>query len=530
MKVAIILLALFMTTLHISAAPKKPKKKELVKVIEYINQESYGEASDEISNLLIKYPNDPYLQLQQGICYLNMDYKADDAIPFLTSASTAFLLTDRRNDNAIEARFYLAQAYHLNHRFEEALKILLELKDKISAKQKEILTKVNQEINYSQNAIQLKAHPVQFRISNLGQAINSEFDEHSPVLSADESLIVFTSNRQGTGSYTTPDGLFYEDIHQSTWREGRWLPALNIGSGINTDDNDATSSLSADGQTLIIYRNNGISGNLFMADYTNNGWSEPKKLPRPINSTYNETHGSLADNGQTLYFSSDRPGGFGGSDIYRVSRLPDGSWGKVVNLGPTINTPEEEESPFLHPDGHTLYFASTAHSSMGGYDIFKSTMTADNQWTKPENIGYPINTPADDIFYIPTSDGQRVYFASERPGGFGRSDIYVIEFPETDHRAMAVVAGFLFKEDGNPSIHSQIKVEKKESGESMGIYKPHPDNGKYILILPTGNHYTMTITTDGLQTITKTFEVPSRADYPTKGSAIYLDPQIIPNE
>jgi len=220
MKVAIVLLALFIVTVHPSSAQKKPKKKELLNVIEYINQESYREASDEISNLLIKYPNNPYLQLQQGICYLNMDYKADDAIPFLSSASEAYLLTDRRNDNAIEARFYLAQAYHLNHRFNDALEILLELKDKISAKQKEILKKINHEISYSQNAIKLKATPVQFRINNLGQAVNSEFDEHSPVLSADESLLVFTSNRQGTGSYTTPDGLFYEDIHQSIWREG----------------------------------------------------------------------------------------------------------------------------------------------------------------------------------------------------------------------------------------------------------------------------------------------------------------------
>jgi tetratricopeptide (TPR) repeat protein len=510
-------------------AQSKLKKKDLVNITNDINLEKFEEAAAQLKELMIVHPEEPTLNLQYGLCLLNIDYKSDDAIFYLEKAKENYSLETRKNQRAIEARFYLAQAYHLNHRFEEALQELIALKDNIPPKQKSLLRQLEQETRYNENAIKLKSNPVDFRISNLGQAINSEFDEHSPVISADESILIYTSNRQGTGDLSNPDGLYYEDIHKSIWRESKWLPALNLGNSVNTDGNDATCSLSADGQTLIIYRNDGISGDLFYSTLSEAGWSSPRKFPKPINTHHEESHGSLSYDGNTLVFSSNRPKGFGGKDLYVVKKLPDGTWGKIINLGPTINTTEDEESPFLSTDEKTLYFASMGHMSMGGFDIFSAERLDDSEqkWSEPKNIGYPINTPGDDLFFLPSSDGQRVYFASERPGGYGRSDIWLLEFPETDDRSLAVVAGFIFTEDGLPSHESRIILTNKNTGEEIGIYRPHPENGKYVLIIPTGVEYTMTIKTFEKVTLTKDFKISGRLDFPTHGNASYLDPIIV---
>ncbi|MBS2097917.1 PD40 domain-containing protein [Carboxylicivirga linearis] len=523
------ILLLFISVNMVVVAQSQLKKRDLNAITDQINLEKFEEASKNIKSLMISHPDEPILNLQMGLCLLNMDYKTDDAIPFLEKAKESYSLEKRRNQRAIEARYYLAQAYHLNHRFDEALAELIALKDNIPPKQKDLLKEIERETAYNQNAILLKSNPVNFRISNLGQAINSEHDEHSPLISADETILIFTSNRQGTGSLKTYDDQYYEDIHQSIWREGKWLPALNIGQKINTSGNDATCSLSADGQTMIVYRNDGISGDLYYSSLSDEGWTEPVKFPKPINTDYNETHGSFSYNGNTLVFASDRPGGFGGKDLYMVKKLPDGTWGKIMNLGPTINTIEDEDSPFLSHDETTLYFASMGHMSMGGYDIFstKRLNQTEQKWSEPKNIGYPINTPGDDLFYSPTIDGQRVYYASERPGGLGRSDIWLIEYPETHEKAMAVVGGFIFTEDGLPSYESLVTVTKKDTGEEMGEYRPHPQTGKYIMILPTGVEFTMTVRTFGKTTVEKNFSLKGRQDFSTRGNASYLDPIVV---
>jgi hypothetical protein len=508
-------------------AQPKIKRKDLRPLIREMAEENYTESATLGKSLLIKYPNHPFLQLQLGISYLNLDYKEDEAIHYLKSASTFYQLRKKPDNKSIEAHFYLGQAYHINHQFEEALKTFNALKSLIPESKRAIHERIDKEITYNENAIRLKANPINFHISNLGSAINSEFDEHSAIVSADESTLIFTSNRPGTGNYKSKDGLHFEDIYQSIWREGTWLPAMNMGKNINTQINDASVSLSPNGQQLLIYRHDGVSGDLVLSTLNEDGWSPLKRLPKPINTQHNETHGAFSNNGRTLHFSSDRPGGFGGKDIYVSHMLPDGGWGIPQNLGSTINTGEDEESPYLHPDGKTLYFSSMGHDSMGGYDIFSATAQDSSTWSKPVNIGYPINTPDDDLFYIPTADGQRVYYASKQDGGLGRSDIFLIEFPESDPRSLAVVSGFIFTTDGNPASNAFISVSKSETGEEMGIYRPNPNNGKFIFILPINLSYTMTVSMDGQKTIKQEFAIPSRSDYKSKRNVHYLDPLVM---
>ncbi len=507
-------------------AGKKLRKKDILPIEILISNNRYDEALNDIKKLQIKHPQDAYLFLMQGICLLNLNHETKNAILPLSRAKEQFGLYSSKNDNAIKANFHLAQAYHLNYEFDKALNLFEQLKDTVPPKREKIHQLLKQHISYCHSATKLKQAPVDFRITNLGQAINSENDEHSPVISGDENLLMFTSNKHGLGKETTRNTVFSEDIYTSIWRDGKWLPAKNAGKTVNTNEYDATCSLSSDGQTMIMYRNDN-NGDLYLSHLKNDKWSQPEKLPKPINTSYEESHASFSLDGNTLLFVSDRPDGMGGKDIFVTNKLPNGTWSKAMLLGENINTTKNEESPFLSHDGQTLFFASEGHNSMGGYDIFKSEKDSTGQWSKAMNIGYPINTPGDDLFFLPTLDGQRVYFASERSGGFGGSDIYIIEFPASDERSLAVISGFLFTESGQPSVSSKITITSTDSNEYIGTYKPQASSGKYTMILPTGVSYTMTIDTPGMVSQSKEIEIPYRSNYKTRASATYLDPVLI---
>jgi tetratricopeptide (TPR) repeat protein len=512
--------------LQTEALDKKPPRKDLVPIENLMLVDNYEKAAKQIKLLQQKFPDNAYLHLLNGICLLNIDGRIKDAIPQLNAAKHHYGLYSSRDDNALKANFHLAQAYHLSNRYDEALGILHPLMEAVPEKRYNIREQIQQLINYCNNAIILEMQPVKFRITNLGQAVNSEYDEHSPIISGDENLLMFTSNRKGLSEKIKDNVLFPEDIYSTQWRDASWLPSVNAGININTNDYDATCSLSSDGQTLILYRNEG-AGSLFISQLENDMWATPQKLPKPINTAYEESHASLSLDGNSIVFTSSRPGGYGQKDIYMCHKLPDGSWGKEILLDTTINTTLNEESPFLSFDGQTLYFASEGHTSMGGYDIFKSEINEAGNWGQAVNIGHPINTVGDDLFYIPTLDRQRVYFASERPGGYGRSDIYIIEFPETDERSFAVVSGYLFTQDGTPSSQSSITISNTLTGEEAGTYKPQANTGKYTMILPTGINYLMTIETPGMISISREINIPYRANYKSRASATYLDPIVL---
>jgi Tol biopolymer transport system component len=266
-----------------------------------------------------------------------------------------------------------------------------------------------------------------------------------------------------------------------------------------------------------------LTGSLFISRKTFDGWSEPRPLPAPVNSGFNETHASFAPDGNTIYFSSERPGGHGGKDIYYSNRLPDGTWGKPINPGKNINTEWDEEGPFIHPDNKTLYFSSSGHNSMGGYDIFKSTK-ADDGWTKAENIGYPVNSGDDDVFYVPTPNGQRVYFSSRKEGTLGQSDLFLFHFPKNSQRYLAVVSSHVFNSENQPAGNAIIFVTNKTTKEMTGTYRVNPATGKFVAIIPACEKYELTIECKGQKPHSQTFELGLKDDYKSKERAIYLPP------
>lgn len=521
----IYLLFTFFLFVPLTQAQHKEYKKEILKADEFLAADKYSKAIFIYDELLKSYPDDVYIQFKAGECFLFSEERINACIVLLLKVVDKYSIKNKNSTEAIESRFYLGQAYHLNYQFEKALFVFEDLKKEIPAKRKEAIEKIDVEIQYSLNAMELKKNPVDFKITNLGSTINTEYDEHSPVVNIQEDLLLFTSNRETAGAINSNSGLNGENVYYSLWRDGQWITSRAID--INTHPNNATIGISPDGTTLLVYQNDGMIGNIYTSKMKNDKWGELEKLPSPINTMANETHASFSLDGKSLFFSSDRLGGYGGKDIYKVTKLPNGEWGKVTNLGLTVNTILDEESPYIHPSGNTLYFSSEGHKSMGGFDIFKTQKDSTGTWGNAQNVGYPINTPFDDIFFAPTIDEQRVYFASRRDEGFGGVDIYLIEFPRNHPNALAVVGGFLYAEDGSPAIGARITVVNKVSGKEEGVYQPSPISGKYIFIIPDDETYEMEINYENHIAVVNSFKVPSGNAFAHKGHTFYLDPIIL---
>lgn len=391
------------------------------------------------------------------------------------------------------ALYYMGQALHINADYMRAIDYFEKYK---TAKGKKItkqeLDDVNQRIEWCFNAIELKKNPVACKITNLGDSINSEFPDYSPVITADEDMIIFTSRRPGTGGLgnKTIDDKYYEDIWVCYRKpDGTWTQARSIGTTINTTDNEATIGLSPDGQQLFIYKDDKGDGNIYFSELNGTDWSVPEKVGEEnkpatdINSVSWEPSACITADGNTIYFVSDRKGGYGGRDLYQIVRLPTGYWSLAKNLGPVINTPFDDDAPFIHPDGRTMFFSSKGHKSMGGFDVFY-TVKNDTGWSPPQNVGYPINTPDDDIFYVISADGKRAYYSSSKTGGLGEDDIYRIDLDVSLVDAVVLLKGKITY-NGKDSLPTgtRIVVTDLESGETFPEVRPNASNGRYILIL-----------------------------------------------
>ncbi len=368
-------------------------------------------------------PNNALLNAKIGECYLHSSTK---------QAALAYLQKAQQLDATAESRLHylLARALHLGGQWQAAIKEYEQARPVAAGATSDDLAVTTddlaQRVRECYRGLQQQAHPARVLVENAGPAINSTMSDYAPLLSADESVLLLTSRRSGsTGGQLDSEGDgMLEDIYQSDWNGTAWSPARNLGAPVNTPRHDATAGLSADGQRLLVYLEDN-EGDIYEANLLGSTWSKPKSLGPRVNTKYGESSACYSPDGKYLYFVSDRPGGRGGRDIYRVeldARTP------AQNLGPVINTPYDEEGVFMHPDGKTLYFSSKGQSSIGGYDIFKSTLNASGQWSEPENLGWPINTPDDDVYFVMGASGQRAYYSSDRPDGHGGKDIYRVTF------------------------------------------------------------------------------------------------------
>lgn len=370
-----------------------------------------------------------------------------------------------------DLEYWIGISYQYGLEFDKAIDFYNRYKAKVAkkpnyaGKDKTDLKEVERRIQECNNGKEFVANPKPYSIVNIGRDINSEFEDYAPVLNADETEIIFTTRRRdgNTNENVADDNKPYEDVFFADRSGGTWKKAKNIGAPINGKFGDSNLTLSPDGNTLFIYRDDG-NGDIFESIKGADGkWSEPKALPGIINSTYRESSVSITPDGNTLYFASERPGGFGESDIYVCTKDSRGEWSRVKNLGPTINTQYDEDGPYIAYDAKTLYFSSKGHKGMGGFDIFKTTLTdaTKNEWTEPENMGYPINTPDNDIYFTSSKDGKRWYYSSVRDDGMGYDDIYEIT-PAPENKKEPVVAKKEEPKKEEPKKEEPVKEEPKK--------------------------------------------------------------------
>lgn len=431
-----------------------------------------------------------------GLCYLKSSIHKADAEAKLSKAVKSISKHYRMDDHTEKdapplALFYYAQALHVNYRFDEAV----EYYNKFAAYVEDDKDWKKEIEYYKQQtfyAKQLIAVPINVQISNLGDSINSEWPDFSPVLSADERTLIYTTRRPtSTGGEKTPEGQYFEDIVVSYKDDqGRWSKPASLSEYVNTSGHEASVSLSPDGQTLIVFKDDGGNGNIYFSQWDGKNWGGLQMFGSDVNTKYWEPHACLNTEGNVLYFTSDRPGGKGGRDIYRCVKLPNGKWSKALNVGSSINTEYDEDAPFIHPDGKMFFFASKGHKTMGGFDLMFSMIDDDGKFSEPINLGYPINTPDDEVFYSTTPDGKRAYFSSAKDGGYGEKDIYMISIAGVPEKALALFKGQIVPAEGETLPEELvIIVTDKLTGENIGTYRPKMANGTFAVILPPGKEY-----------------------------------------
>ncbi len=426
-----------------------------------------------------------------GYCLSRVPGQRDRALAYLEKAVTL---------GHTEAHLELALARHRQQRFEEAIELLVKYKTIFYRAEPDAV--VDRHIAMARSAKELVQHPVDLQIRNMGGMINSAYHDYCPLVTADGNTMYFTSRREGTtGGLKDPNGQYMEDIYVAHRIDEVWSNATNAGVPLNTYVQDATVGLSPDGETMIIYRTAAglVSGDLFECRKQDGLWQPPALMTDQINSSSHEPSASISPDGNEIYFTSDRPGGFGGRDLYRIRRLPNGQWSLPLNLGPTVNTPFDEDAPFLHSDGVTLFFSSTGHGTMGGYDIFK-TQCIDpdmNGWSLPENMGYPLNTVNDDIYFCLSEDGTTGYFSSERTGGLGAQDIYQVNFPSSQIEYVAVLG--VVTDTNDEPVRARMTVMEAGGEEIVGVYNANANTGRYLMILQPGSRYHVTIEAEGFE-------------------------------
>jgi len=474
------------------------------------SEQNYYRALPLYLKLLSLDSTQDYYRYQAGICYIYTNDK-DKSIDFLKrvySHSPVFG----------DILYYLGRAYHVNCQFDTAISYFQKyVANNLTEERKESARRY---IGYCNSAKDLIAHPVKVKITNLGSPVNTDASEYAPVITADESEIIYTyRGPQSTGGLENinykPDsnGEYYEDILMSQKVGEGWVIPEKLSS-LDTKGNDASIALSTDGEILFTFRSTPEDGgDIYMSKLNGDSWTKPVNLGANVNSKYWEGSCSLSSDGMTLYFASERPGGFGGRDIYSSRQQSNGKWGVAHNLGGNINTALNEDAPFIHPDGITLFFSSEGWNNMGGYDIFYSTLNqVDSSWNRPVNMGYPINSPDDDRYYVLSADGSRGYFSSSRKGGYGQEDIYVVSPGYRGSRPVLALTIGVVTVDEKPTS-ADIKVSDMKTQEPRGDFHSNANTGKYIIALTPGTKYKIAVEVQGSEPHIEYLDVDSLATF-----------------
>ncbi len=479
-------------------------------------------------------PKNALLNYKIGRCYLNDNNKAD-AIQYFEQAielDPRISLDMDYND----VNLLLATAYHLDYQFDKAIEKYKAHESSLTPEQlaKEVKI-INKRIEECKTAKEMVAHPVRVFVDDLGDMVNSAYPDYRPVVVPEENMLMYTSARENTtGGKRDDDSYYFEDIYVSYYEDGRWtLPANSYD--LNSNNHDATAGISSDGSILFVYKSSG-GNNLYASVLVDNTYVMPEKLDNKINAGLRQTSASLSFDKTTLYFTCQKDDGYGGLDIYTSQLDAKDRWQDPVNIGAVINTPYDEEGVYISQDGKTLYFSSQGHNTMGGYDIFKSEYK-DGKWQQPVNLGYPINTPDNDVFFTIASSNQRGYYSSKKKDGFGGQDIYMITFlgaskplvlskdrlissyrmaasapklaPKIEQNT--ILEGVILDEVTLTPLQATIEITDNSKNEILASFESNSTSGAYLISLKPGKNYGITVSKKDYLFHSENFNIPEDA-------------------
>jgi len=484
-------------------------------------------------------PNNALINYRIGVAYLQTHEKGK-AYEYITKAYNLNPAVDER------VRFHTGWVYHLRSEWEKAITEYQGFIATIGSKHKEDIEKATKRIEECKTGMELAKNPIRVFIDNVGPEINSSYSDYSPVITADQSIMMFTSRRPGgvSAGLSEEDNLPYEDIWMSTKNGKKWTNARNIGTPVNLELHNAAICLSPDGQKLITYDGATKGGDLFISELMGAMWTKPEHLGKAVNTDGHEASASFSYDSKTLFFvSTDRKDGLGGHDIYYSPISEKGKFEKAVNVGPPINTAYDEDGVYMMPDGKTMYYSSKGAGSIGGYDIFKTTFE-NGKWTQPINMGIPINTPDDDVFFVLAANGRHAFYASASGKGYGGQDIYRLTIlgPEkqpllnTEDQLLAMAAnpisnlkteaavenkgpkmallkGVITDAKTNAVLEASIDLIDNDKNALLATFKSNSTTGKYLVTLPAGRNYGIAVRKEGYLFHSENFVIDMNADY-----------------
>lgn len=470
---------------------------------------NYEEALGDFLQLLNEDSKNEVYNYNVGVCYLNTNINKAKAIPYLE-------IVTRKEKFDPNALYLLGRAYQFANRFDDAINVFKKFKQDAKGTVFNLVD-ADLQIQHCINAKELIKFPEDVIFQNLGTNINSAYSDYYPFVTEDEAFILYNTKRPEKNAEKQANGSYLSSVYVSKVIDGQYMKASAIGAPINAGNSGMEIiGLSSKGDIMLLYLPEGVGkGNIYMSTMNAQGmYSKPVKLDSKINSGGEEIAASISSDGKIIFFASKRKGGFGGTDIYICKKLISGKWSEPQNAGPDINTPYDEDFPNISPDGKVLYFSSKGHTSMGGYDIFKANYEElTNEFSKPKNMGFPLNTTYDDMNFRISKNGKYGYIASLKAGGQGDFDIYRVTFNDVEND-YSVVIGQLSIKEGEQLDYSDvfISVNNNISGELVGNYLPNPANGRFVVILPPGK-YQMSIEAPGFKTLEKTIEIFDKVSY-----------------
>lgn len=492
----------------------------------------------------------------------DLNFKIGKCLLYGSKKSEAFtffeIATRLAPDDNPEYYFYMGQAYMLSDQFNKAKEQYVIYKNKLKEKDFEKVKDIyNKALAECENAVKSYVDPAKVWIDNMAE-INTEYPEFGAVIGADDDMVIFNSKRPGSiGGKILEDGYYDSDIYVTYRKNGAWTKPELLKGPFNTPGEDECLALSPDGQKMLLLKDNGGNTDIYISELKGDSWSSPSKLgDGRISTQFNETAACFSPEGIKIYFVSDQTyNNRGGKDIFfsgKMHPLKD-LWGTMQTIGSEVNTKEDECFVFMHPDGETMFISSKGHESMGGYDIFMSKRLS-GIWSKPVNMGYPINTPYDETSFVMTADGRHGYVASNRvKGGKGDFDIYRITFigapkpqivitedqllanfakpvrdmkiesaVDVESKNLTVFKGVVLDAFTKNPIEADIEITDNSKGELISAFKANSKTGRFLLALPSGTNYGIAVKAPDYMFYSDNIDFPKTAEFQLIEKEIWL--------